>query len=443
MERTAMSDRDLLRVSVLSRLVSGELTSVESAELLALSVRQVKRLKKRYVERGAKSIRHALLNRPSNHGRGASERDRAIEIVRDRYGGSVDKGAHQRFGPTLAAEQLLEDEGMEIPVSTLRRWMVESKLWTRRRKWRARFKRRDRKEHFGELVQLDGSFHDWLEGRGPYGCLMTMTDDATGTVYAQISKEETHWAAANVLRGWIELYGVPRALYTDWKNVYHSRNKVRKPLSQFGVMCEKLGIKIIAASSPQAKGRVERTHGTNQDRLIKKLRLRGVASYDEMNRYLREHYLPAHNARFARSPSSSADYHLPINRMLKPRDLWCWDEERTVSNDGVVSYERRMLQLDLRHDMPRRARVIVRTTEEADSLRVIYRTRLGTEHELRWRDYQKPAAAPKRIGLSEKAIAAHKARHAAPNHPWRGTGYLEAKKAWLERRLGLNPTEVP
>ena len=321
--------------------------------------------------------------------------------------------------------------------------MLESRLWSKRRKVRPRFKRRDRKEHFGELIQLDGSFHDWLEGRGPYGCLMTMTDDATGTVYAQISKEETHWAAARVLRGWIELYGVPRALYTDWKNVYHSRNKQRMPLSQFGAMCEKLGIKIIAASSPQAKGRVERTHGTNQDRLIKKLRLRGVASYDGMNCYLREHYLPAHNARFARTPSSSADYHLPMNRRLKARDLWCWDEERTVSNDGVVSYERRLLQLDLRHDMPKRARVIVRTTEETDSLRVIYRARSGTEYELTWRDYKKPEPPPKRVGLSEKAIAAHNARHAPANHPWRGTGYLEAKKAWLERRLALNPTEVP
>lgn len=446
MERTAMSDRDLLRVSVLSRLVSGELTSAESAELLALSVRQIKRLKKRYVEGGAKSIRHALLSRPSNRSRSIEERDRALERVRSSYGGSIEKGAHQRFGPTLASEQLLEDTELAIPVSTLRRWMIEAKLWNKHRRVKPRFKRRDRKEHFGELVQLDGSFHDWLEGRGPYGCLMTMTDDATGTVYAQISKEETLWAAAKVLRGWIELYGVPRALYTDWKNLYHSRNKETTPLSQFGIMCEKLGIKIIAASSPQAKGRVERTHGTNQDRLIKKLRLRAIASYDEMNRYMREHYLPAHNTRFARTPASSADYHLPMHWRRKASDLWCWDEERTVSNDGVISYERRLLQLELRHDMPERAKVIVRTTEEGNSLRVIYKTRSGTEHELTWRDYRKPAPPPKRVGLSEKAIAAHKARHPAANHPWRNKNYLEAKAAFDERRrlaAALTPTEVP
>ena len=326
-----MSDRDLHRVSVISRMVSGELTSQEGAELLAVSVRQVKRLKKRYVAGGARGLRHGLLGRSSNRQRAPSERERVLGIVRERYSGETEKGAGQRFGPTLAAEQLEEDEGLIIPVSTLRRWMTESRLWTRRRKWRPRFRRRDRREHFGELVQLDGSFHDWLEGRGPVGCLMTMTDDATGRVFAQISKEETLWAAAHLLRGWIELYGVPRALYTDWKNLYHSRDRERRPLTQFGLMCSKLGIKIIAASSPQAKGRVERTHGTNQDRLIKKLRLQGIATYEEMNCYLTEHYLPAHNARFAHAPASSGDYHLPMNRpRLKAADLWCREEERQL-----------------------------------------------------------------------------------------------------------------
>jgi len=442
MERTAMSDRDLMRVSVLSRMVSGGLTSSEAAELLAVSVRQAKRLKKRYVEGGARGIRHALLAKPSNRRRSQSERDLALSIVRERYGGTLDKGAGQRFGPTLAAEQLGEDEGLVIPVSTLRRWMTEEKLWTRRRKYRARFKRRERREHFGELVQLDGSFHDWLEGRGPVGCLMTMTDDATGRVYAQISKEETLWAAASVLRGWIDLYGVPRALYTDMKNVYYSRTE-KMPLSQFGLMCDKLGIRIIAASSPQAKGRVERTHGTNQDRLIKKLRLKGISSYEEMNRYLREEYLPAHNARFAHEPASPSDYHLPkARRQMRACDIWCREEERQLSNDGVISYERRALQLTLRHDMPARAKVIVRVTEDG-LLRVIYRARSGGEHELTWRDYNKPLPEPRREGLSEKAIAAHKARHPAANHPWRNTDYQSVKAAFEERRSGSIPTGVP
>jgi len=434
MERTAMSDRDLHRVSVISRMAGGELTSVEGAELLAVSVRQVKRLKKRYVAAGAKGLRHALLGKASNRHREAPERERALDIIRERYGGGPEKGAGQRFGPTLAAEQLEEDEGLVIPASTLRRWMLESGLWTKRRKWRPRFKRRDRREHFGELVQLDGSFHDWLEGRGPVGCLMTMTDDATSKVYEEISKEETIWSAGSVLRGWIERYGVPRALYTDRKNLYHSRSE-NGPLTQLGIMCRKLGIEMIAANSPQAKGRVERTHGTNQDRLIKKLRLKGIATYEEMNRYLREEYLPAHNARFAHAPASSADYHLPMNRRLKAADLWCREEERQLSNDGVVSYERRAIQVDVRHDMPVRARVIVRTTEDG-SLRILYRTRGGSEHELSWRDYKRPLPPAKRVGLSEKAIAVHKARRPAATHPWRGNDYVRIKEAFDRRRAG-------
>lgn len=434
-----MSERDLVRVSVLSRMVAGELTSVEGSELLAVSVRQVKRLRKRYVAGGAREVRHGLVGRSSNRQRSPRERERALNIVRERYGGGTEKGAGQRFGPTLAAEQLEEDEGLVIPASTLRRWMLESRLWTKRRKWRARFKRRDRRQHFGELVQLDGSFHDWLEGRGPVGCLMTMTDDATSKVYGEISREETLWSAGSVLRGWIERYGVPRALYTDRKNLYHSRSENR-PLSQLGLMCQKLGIEMIAASSPQAKGRVERTHGTNQDRLIKKLRLKGIATYEEMNRYLREEYLPAHNARFAHAPARSADYHLPLNRRLKAADLWCREEERQLSNDGVVSYERRAIQVDVRHDMPVRARVMVRTTEDG-SVRILYRTRSGNEHELAWRDYKRPPSELKREGLSDeaitaKAIAAHQARRPAANHPWRGNAYLKIKEAFDRRRGG-------
>ena len=438
-----MSDRDLVRVSVLSRMVSGGLTSAEGADLLAVSVRQAKRLKKRYVEGGAKGIRHALLSRPSNRQRALVERSRVLEIVRERYGGTAEKGAGQRFGPTLAAEQLLEDEGLVIPVSTLRRWMLESRLWTRRRKWRPRFRRRERREHFGELVQLDGSFHDWLEGRGPYGCLMTMTDDATGRVYAQISEEESLWAAVNLLRGWIDLYGVPRALYTDRKNLYHSKDREMKPLTQFGRMCEKLGIEIIPASSPQAKGRVERSHGTNQDRLIKKLRLKGVASHEEMNRYLREHYLPAHNARFAHEPAKSADYHSPLRtRRVKAADLWCREEERQLSNDGVISFEKREIQVKLRHDMPVKAKVIVRIAETG-TLRIIYRTRGGAEHELTWADYKKPPAPVKREGLSEKQIAVHKARRPGANHPWRNTNYLKAKAAFDEQRRAQLAAAIP
>ena len=187
-----------------------------------------------------------------------------MRLVRKKYSGEVG----ERFGPTLAAEHLAEEDGLVIDHETLRRWMLAEGLWSRQRKRKKHCQRRERKAHFGELVQMDGSFHDWLEGRGPRGCLMNMVDDATSDTQARIGKEETIWAAAGVLRAWIEKYGVPVALYTDWKNVYvreaSSKEQLQGavPVTQFGRMCQRLGIRIIAASSPQAKGRVERNHGT-------------------------------------------------------------------------------------------------------------------------------------------------------------------------------------
>lgn len=182
--------------------------------------------------------------------------------------------------------------------------MLAEGLWSRQRKRKQPCQRRERKAHFGELVQLNGSFHDWLEGRGPRGCLMDMVDDATNESLARLGKEETIWAAAGVLRVWMEKHGVLRALYTDWKNVYQRKATPAEqlhrkvPLTQFGRMCQKLDIRIIAASSPQAKGRVERIHGVHQDRFIKELRRKKIASYQAANEYLEKEYLPEHNREF-------------------------------------------------------------------------------------------------------------------------------------------------
>jgi len=232
-------------------------------------------------------------------------------LVREKYGGAVG----ERFGPTLAAEHLASEDRLRVHGETLRRWMLAEGLWSRERKrWKHR-RRRERKEHFGELVQMDGSFHRWLEERGPQGCLIDLADDATNTTLAQLGEEETIWAVADALRAWIERYGVPLALYVDWKNLYKrpanagERLRGEEPITQFGRMCAKLGIELIAAGSPQAKGRIERIHGVHQDRLVKKLRRRGIVSHAAANVYLRKEYLPEHNGRFARRSARPEDYH--------------------------------------------------------------------------------------------------------------------------------------
>ena len=260
-----MSEEEVRRAGVLKRVKSGELKQVEAAEMLGLSYRQAKRLYRRYLTEGAKGLVHRSAGRRSNRGRPEKERRQILGLVRKHYSG----GPGERFGPTLAAEHLEEDHGITVDAETLRRWMLAEGLWTRERKRKAYRQRRVRRAHFGELVQMDGSFEAWLEERGPRGCLIHMVDDATSRSLAKFDREETTWGVADTLWAWVKEYGIPRALYVDWKSVYQSAPTARQkqegsvPISQFGRMCRKLGIELIGANSPQAKGRVERGHGTH------------------------------------------------------------------------------------------------------------------------------------------------------------------------------------
>ena len=298
-----MSQEELRRVEILAQVRSRQLRLVDAGRLRRVSYGQAKRLWKRYREEGPAGLKHRSAGRVSNRGYESEFRQQVLGIVREKYGG----GVGERFGPTLAAEHLASEDRVVVHAETLRRWMLSAGLWSRERKRRKHRQRRERKEHFGELVQMDGSFHAWLEERGPQGCLIDMADDASNTTYGQLGEQETIWAVADALRGWIEQYGVPLALYVDWKNLYKRPATVKEqlrgeePVTQFGRMCAKLGIELIAASSPQAKGRIERMHGTHQDRLVKKLRRRGVASREAANVYLRREYLPEHNARTSAS----------------------------------------------------------------------------------------------------------------------------------------------
>ena len=364
----------------MGRVKAGNLRLGEAAELLELSYRQGKRVWARYRGGGAQALQHGNCGRRSNRAYPEKFRQAVLQRVEERYGD---------FGATLASEHLASDDGMVVAAETLRRWRKEVGGWQRRRRRSPYRQRRERKSHFGELVQLDASFHAWLEERAGGGCLMQMVDDASSTVHCQFSEGETIWAAARLLRGWIERYGVPRALYTDWKNVYvrtatpAEQQEGKVPVTQFGRMCQELGIGIIAASSPQAKGRVERNHGTHQDRMVKKLRLAGVGNYDDANAYLDKRYVSEHNRRFAGPAAAPADYHRrrPTARQL---DQVFWlEEERVLSADWVVRYDNRWLQLQRQsqHWAPARSRVRVRENELGE-LEVRYRGQRLRFHEI-------------------------------------------------------------
>ena len=222
-----MSGRELTRVEVLSRVKAGTLSLGSAATLMAVSYRQAKRLARRYKTEGAKGLQHRSAGGASNHARPTAERERILALVREKYSGPTDV----RFGPTLAAEHLASEDGITVHHDTLRRWLLAAGLWSRARKRSPHRTRRERKAHFGELVQLDGSFHLWYEARAPRGCLMNLVDDATGRTLARLGAQETIWAAVDVLRRWIEAYGVPLALYTDWKNAYVREPSTRRSTS--------------------------------------------------------------------------------------------------------------------------------------------------------------------------------------------------------------------
>ena len=410
-----MSRRELERVEVMGRVAGGDLQLSHAAEMLELSYRQTKRLWRRYREGGGEGLKHASAGRESNRGKPRKLRRRVLGLVRQKYSGSE----AERFGPTLAAEHLAEEDGIKVDHETLRRWMLEEGLWSRRRRRKQHRQRRERKPHFGELVQLDGSFEEWLEGRGPRGCLMNMVDDATSTVEVRMEKEETIWAAVGVLRAWIGNYGVPRALYTDWKNVYQRKATPREqlrgevPVTQFGRMCQKLGLRIIAASSPQAKGRVERNHGTHQDRLIKKMRRQGIASYEAANQYLEQKYLPQHNRRFTCPPAQPQDYHRRKPSARELREIFRLETERTISNDWVIRHAGRFLQLHpgQRRYGPTRSKALVCEYEDG-CVEVYYRA-----ERIRFHPIAEPIREVKEARRQARSLrSAHKPK---PDHPWR------------------------
>jgi transposase len=418
-----MSSHELERVEVMGRVGSGELKLSDAAVMLELSYRQAKRLWRRYRQAGSKGLQHGNAGRPSNRSKPLKFRRRVLSLMQKKYSGSE---GEERFGPTLAAEHLEEEDGMVLDHDTLRVWMLQEGLWSRQRKRKKHCQRRERKLHFGELVQLDGSFHDWLEGRGPRGCLMNMVDDATSETQARLGKEETIWAAAGVLRAWIGKYGVPRALYTDWKNVYKRKAtpaeqlRGEAPVTQFGRMCQKLGIRIIAASSPQAKGRVERNHGTHQDRLIKKLRRKKIDRYEAANQYLEKQYLPEHNRRFALPAAKPEDYHGRKPSACELREIFRLETERTISNDWVIRHEGRSLQLrpGQRRYGPTQSKALVCEWEDG-AMAVYYRG-----ERLAFTELKEPI--PKPLSQSRPAARAIVARKAKPDHPWR-QGYQNMK----------------
>lgn len=337
----AMSERDLQRIEVLSKVIAGRMTMVSASHVLDLSVRQVRRLLERMRTDGAASIRHRAIGRPSNNRIGDGVRDYAVTLVRERYAD---------FGPTLAAEKLSERDGLRVSRETVRRWMVGAGLWLSRKQRRTFHQPRLRREAYGELVQIDGSEHRWFEDRGPPCSLLVFVDDATGSLMQlRFVRSESAFTYFEALALYLERHGAPIAFYSDKHSVFRVAKKDARGgqgMTQFGrALCE-LNIEILCANSSQAKGRVERMNRTLQDRLVKELRLSGIDTMEAGNAFL-PGFMEDYNGRFAIAPARPDDLHRPLNLALdRLRDVLCKREQRYVGAQLTFSFERRRIMLE-------------------------------------------------------------------------------------------------
>ena len=339
-----MSKKERDSLVVLERVKRGEMKLAEAARVLRISYRQCGRRMKRYKEEGAAGLMHGLRGGTGNRKVPEEVRATITELYR---------GRHEGFGPVLFAEKLEAVHGIKVDHETIRRLLIKEGLWQAAVKRKERHSAwRERRAHFGEMVQMDGSHHRWFEERGDKSCLMVMIDDATGIRMSLLAEDETTGAAMRLLWKWIERYGVPRFLYTDGKSVFvpsdkdeeKARLEGRESLTQFGRSCRKLGIKIIRARSPQAKGRVERSNGVYQDRLVKELRLEGANSIEAANVVLGGGFDCELNRRFSVEAREAADYHRPAAGH-DLADIFCVEEERTLSVNWTLSFENRLYQI--------------------------------------------------------------------------------------------------
>ena len=417
-----MSRKERDRLKVIEQVHRGLMSQLKAAEVLRLSVRQVRRIERRYRREGDGGLVHRSRGRPSSRRIDEAVRHRALQWIERRY---------WDFGPTLAAEYLAQEAGIGASRETVRGWMMEAGLWRGSRKKRPHRRRRPRRRCLGELVQMDTSIHDWLEGRGEKAVLITMIDDATNRVFQRFFPADTTTANMAMIGDYIARYGRPIALYTDWashfKHTSHRRERrmLGEKLTQIERALGEVDIELIAARSPQAKGRVERRFGIDQDRMIKALRLEGITTIEAANRFLDSTFTGRMNQKFARPAAEAADAHrsaqgLDLDAILSVQHT------RRVAKDCTVQFKGQVYQIE--------------AGEIADGLagaRVTVEQRLDRTVRMRWGDrylgYQKlgPArgqndrrAGDRSVGLRPPSRSPAKKRKPylpPPDHPWRRT----------------------
>ncbi len=414
------SQEELRRLHVIQKVLEGGIRQVGAAEILSLSCRHIRRVVKRVKEEGHRGIVHRLRGRPSNRKIPDQIKDKVIKLYRRSY---------KDFGPTLASEKLFERDGVSISDETLRGWLIEAGDWKKVRKHRGHRQWRERKGHRGEMVQIDGSHHSWFEDRGPDCVLMGYIDDATGDAFGRFYGYEGTMPAMDSFKRYIRKRGLPLQVYLDKHSTYKSTAKPtiedelndREPLSEFERALKELGVEVSHAHSPQAKGRIERLFRTFQDRVIKEMRLRGVKTLEEGNRFLEE-YLPLYNKRFSVRPRDKDDVHRPLPRGIDLNAILCIKTERTLRNDFTVAHHHKLYQIE---DATRASKVIVQDRMDG-SMRVTYQGR-----SLRFKEITE---RPIRENKQPVATKRRKTYIPPADHPWRR---FKSKNPYYDRERYL------
>ena len=358
-----MTQEELKRLHIIHKALDKSITQTEAADIIGLCLRQTQRITKAVRLEGDKGIIHKGRGKPSNRALPNKIKDKALKLYKEKY---------PDFGPTLASEKLFEINKIKLNDETLRLWLLEANIAYKQRKKRPHRQWRQRKDHFGEMVQMDGSEHDWFEGRGPECVFMGYIDDATGNPFGRFCPFEGTLPAMGSFKGYVEKYGIPASIYLDKHSTYKSTKKQsiedqlnnQEHLSQFARAVTELGVNVIYADSPQAKGRIERLFKTFQDRVIKEMRLRGIISIEEGNRFLKW-YLPVYVKRFAVKPAKQGDLHRPLSKDIDLNKILCKKTECALRNDFTVAYDKKLYQVK---DNIRAKKVIVEERTDGSML---------------------------------------------------------------------------
>lgn len=439
-----MTQKDIDRIKTLHQSIQKQITQAKAGELLGLSREWVNRLCQKIKKKGDRAIIHGLRGKPSNHQLPSKLVAKAREKLKERY---------SDFGPTFAAEKLLEVEGIKLSDETIRKLMIKLDLWKEKKRRAQHREWRERKDCFGEMVQMDGSDHAWFEGRRDKCILLASIDDANSRIFLRFTEHEDTGNLMQFSRAYLKKFGKPLSFYVDNDSIYVTNRQPnleeelqgrKYALTQFTRAMEAdLGVKVINAGSPQAKGRVERLFETLQDRLIKELRLAGISTIPAANRFLDQVYLSKHNARFMVEPKNKTNAHRPVGKTeAELNAIFSFQEERTLCNDYTVHWRNRIFQVGKHQPYFLLPRTKVMVEERLDGkIKIRYKGKYLKMHEINPQEIRKPLLPKPVPHPIKKLLGYNKNSVPSANHPWR-----KSFNAWTQialiKRQRLNKPEL-